>query len=161
MVKTKSRFGAKNDPLLRGFQNWWLCKMCHRWHLPAAQTVNLSSQKVKMWHKNLHPFDGIPELMAFQICASFWQLSAAGTANFLLTKSQELPQKLASHWADSQTKIESFWPSQSEAYIGSFQSWKGGGRPAGWFCFSSLELFEKNASRSMTTAQLCSKTKCF
>ena len=57
--------------------------------------------------------------------------SAAGSVNFPPKKSHELPQKLASHWADSQIKFESFWPQTNEAQIDSFQSWKGGGRPAG------------------------------
>ena len=38
---------------------------------------------------------------------------------------------MASHWGDSQIKIESFWPQTNEAQIDSFLSWKGGGRPAG------------------------------
>ena len=62
---------------------------------------------------------------------SSFDTSAAGTVNFALKKSQKLPQKVASHWEDSQIKIESFWPQTNEAQIDSFQSWKGGGRPAG------------------------------
>ena len=68
---------------------------------------------------------------------SSFDTSAAGTVNFPLKKSQKLPQKVASHWGDSQIKIESFWPQTNEAQIDSFQSWKGGGRPAKGVIFYS------------------------
>ena len=65
---------------------------------------------------------------------SSFDTSAAGTVNFPLKKSQKLPQKLASHWGDSQIKIESFWPQKNEAQIdvpySCFRGWPAG-RPAG------------------------------
>ena len=93
-------------------------------------TTLVVKKKSRFGAKKRRPVEGIPELMACQICASFWQLSAAGTANFLLTKSQELPQKLASHWADSQINIESFCTQKNGPQIdvsySCFRGWPAG-----------------------------------
>ena len=102
---------------------FWTSKYCKNW---------FSHQKtVKIWQKNWPRIEGIIGLIASQKGNSFARQTATEPVNSSSKNSHDLTEKPTPHWGDSLIKIESFCPPESEAQIDSFQSWKGGGRPAG------------------------------